>query len=706
MKKDITIFAICVITTCFTFVGYCQKPNPVIEPFDYKGIQLNDGRLQQQFEIVKNEYLRTSNDDLLIGFRKRANLPAPGKELGGWYSADSFNIFGQIIGGLSRMYAATGDKQCLEKVNSLVAEWAKTIDPNGFFYYTVKPNAPHYTYEKMVGGLLDAYVYCDNKQANECLSKITVWAIKNLDRKKVYAFNAGQGNTEWYTLSENLYRAWLITGDQKYLDFAREWEYTEYLDIFAKGGNIFDRWGDYHAYSHVNAVNGAGSAYMATGQEHYLKTLINAYDYFNTHQCFATGGFGPRERFKRNRAELIGSLCLDEHHFETQCGSWAAFKMCKYLLTYTGDARFGDWIERLVFNGIGATLPADADGSIQYWSNYNVYGASKKNSGVWSCCAGSRPQAVADYHDLIWFKDANNIYVNLYEPSTLKWKFADDTVTISQKGILEESQTIEFTISLAGKSEFGIYFRLPGWLKKPALAKVNGQSVELASNQKHWAVLKQTWNDGDKISLTLPMGITVNQIVAEKPYFLALSYGPVVLAVDCEKTPRLKNINWKDANEMIEISKSPLVLSPKSNPEIVLKPYYSFAAEEHYKLYIDPNSGIVHKPQFIGRWQKSSAFMYSNAADSIAKAVFEGTSIRWLGAKFDDAGKAEVSIDGTVVDIIDQYGPGRDLPFEWKHEGLEQGTHVISVRVLGQKNENSKNTYINVASFKPILQVK
>src|SRR5271169_6542776 len=80
----------------------------VLLPFDYKGVTLEDGFLKRQVEGVKAFYLAIPNDDLLHGFRKRAGKPAPGKELGGWYSADNFNIFGLLIGGLSRLYAATG----------------------------------------------------------------------------------------------------------------------------------------------------------------------------------------------------------------------------------------------------------------------------------------------------------------------------------------------------------------------------------------------------------------------------------------------------------------------------------------------------------------------------------------------------------------------------------------------------------------------
>ena len=80
-----------------------------MEPFDYKGVSLDGGPLRRQFDEIRAYYLRIPNDDLLKGFRLRANMPAPGADLGGWYTRDIFHIFGQILSGLSRMYAATGD---------------------------------------------------------------------------------------------------------------------------------------------------------------------------------------------------------------------------------------------------------------------------------------------------------------------------------------------------------------------------------------------------------------------------------------------------------------------------------------------------------------------------------------------------------------------------------------------------------------------
>ena len=138
----------------------------LIGPFDYRGVTLEPGPLRRQVDEVRRFYLAIPDDDLLKGFRTRAGLPAPGKDLGGWYSSDTFLVFGQIVSGLARLYASTGDIACRDKADHLLAEWTKCIEPDGYFYASRKPNAPHYIYDKMLWGLLDSYLYCGNREAS------------------------------------------------------------------------------------------------------------------------------------------------------------------------------------------------------------------------------------------------------------------------------------------------------------------------------------------------------------------------------------------------------------------------------------------------------------------------------------------------------------------------------------------------------------
>ena len=103
--------------------------------------------------------------------------------------------------------------------------------------------------------------------------------------------------------------------------------------------------------------------------------------------------------------------------------------------------------------------------------------------------------------------------------------------------------------------------------------------------------------------------------------------------------------------------------------------------------------------KYQGRWNNAGVFRFSNEVGATAEGTFEGTGVRWLGKRFNDAGNAEVTIDGTSVGVVNQYGPGRDLPFDWTRRGLAEGRHTIRLRILPEKPAHSTDRFINVAGF-------
>ncbi len=115
------------------------------------------GRSQRQARENHRLVLGLDEDALLRPFRVRAGLRAPGQELGGWYDTYAFApgaTFGQWMSALARYYAITGDAATRAKVQRLVRGYAATVDaPRSFYRHN---RFPAYTYDKLVGGLLDA----------------------------------------------------------------------------------------------------------------------------------------------------------------------------------------------------------------------------------------------------------------------------------------------------------------------------------------------------------------------------------------------------------------------------------------------------------------------------------------------------------------------------------------------------------------------
>ena len=455
-----------------------------LESFDYDGVSLGDSFLEKQYKTIKDFYMAIPDDSLLYGFRKRAGMYAPGESLGGWYKLGFFTNFGQILSGLSRFYKISSDKTVLEKLTNLLDQWSKTIDPNNFFFYTESPNAPHYIYDKMVGGLVDIYIYSGNEYAISCLDRITRWAEKNLDRTNEYAHNYANGSTEWYTLPENLYRAYVATGKERYKEFGDIFLYNDYFKFYHKKdfkGLMHaaeeSRYHRYHAYSHVNTLGSAAMAYYITGDSYYLQIIKNAYEMIVETQLFNSGGYGPCEAFVYPE-QKTETLYTEDFHFEVACASWGAFKLVRYLTEFTGSARYGYWSERIIYNGIGAALPMENDGNVMYYANYNIAGAVKEVCNPWSCCTGTYPIDVAEYHNQIYYKSNDGIFVNLFIPSEVNFTKDSNKIKLKQETEFPKEQKSKLYLKSSTPLKLDIGIRIPTWAAEGFMLKINGSRID------------------------------------------------------------------------------------------------------------------------------------------------------------------------------------------------------------------------------------
>jgi hypothetical protein len=446
------------------------------------------------------------------------------------------------------------------------------------------------------------YEYSDEKAALPLAEKITDWGVKNLDRTRTapVGFDISGFPPEWYTLCENLYRAWQLTGDPKYKTFGDLWRYEHYWGMFT--GKVPLNLQDYHAYSHANSLSSAAMTYAVTGEPGYLKTIVNAHDHFQQVQCYATGGYGPSEKLVKADGALGKSLEREANTFETPCGSWAVFKLGRYLLQFTGEARFGDWIEQILYNGIGAALPMGSGGKTFYYSDYTLGPEDRIGSArkvyYWDpfpCCSGTYIQAVADYHNIIYFKDQESLYVNLYVPSTVTWDHSGQEVRIEQETTYPESDTAVFAVQLQKSAPFNLKFRLPGW-SQGAEVQVNGNRFEAKAEPGTWVTVRRLWSAGDLVTVRIAMHARLIPIDREHPQRVAVGYGPLVLAQDArytmlpKKTPRDPDLTrWIRRREnSLEFH---LVEPPETSvfaPEWgAFLPFYQMTSGVPYRMYFD-----------------------------------------------------------------------------------------------------------------------
>lgn len=498
-----------------------------LEAFDYDGVRLLDSQWQRQFAAGRDYYLAIPDDDILHGCRAEAGLDAPGRPLGGWCGVNSNSVFGQWLSGMSRIARATGDDAIRAKAVRLFTEWAKTVGSDG------DPHMGHYPFDKLVCGLVDLGAYAGHEPADAVLGRVTEFAIRTFERPQLPLSDKNHNQhyyglpQEWYTLGENLFRAHQRTGDGRYRAFAEEWLYHAYWAKFETTASPPDAHG-LHAYSHTNAFSSAAMAYDVLGDVGYLTVARNGYDYLQRHQCYATGGYGPNERFMAPDGSLGRALDTRSDTCETSCGCWAGFKLARYLMQLTGEARYGDWIERLLYNAIGAALPITSPGRNFYYSDYRVGGGMKVfNWDTYTCCSGTYIQNIADYHNLIYFRDAEAIYVNLFLPSEVSWSHASGPVRLRQDTAYPDGETTTLTVTMSRPATFPVRFRVPGWARG-VTARVNGAPESITATPGQWATVSREWRSGDRVEITLPLGLRMEAVDEQHPDRVAVVRGPVV----------------------------------------------------------------------------------------------------------------------------------------------------------------------------------
>jgi hypothetical protein len=573
---------------------------PSLSQFGYGDVKLLKGPVREQFDRNHAFYLALDEDSLLKPFRQRAGVAAPGEEMGGWYSwaplADldkpgnngfaPGHSFGQYLSGLARDYAATGDPATQQKVHRLVSGFAPAITP----HFWDGNRFPAYTYDKISVGMIDAHQFAGDPQAFKAMdaaldSVMNYLPPRALSREEQYARPHTDDSFCWdepYTLPENFFLAWQRGAGERYKQMgARYLADSWYWDPLAAGENVLP---GKHAYSHVNAMSSAMQAYFVLGNEKYLRAARNGFNFVRA-QSFATGGWGPNEEFRKPGSGEIGESLTQTHSsFETPCGSYAHFKITRYLLRATKDSRYGDSMERVLYNCILGAKPIKADGYGFYYSDYNNDGSKFYHPYKWHCCTGTFSQVTADYGISSYFHDRDGVYVNLFVPSSVTWQRGSDRVILTQHTEYPYRPTTQIEVAPDKRATFAIFVRIPEWAGPKTTVAVNGRRAATSPTAGQFARIHRTWKKGDRIEVEFDMPTILQAVDPQHPKRMAVVHGPLALFAVGEIPANLRPQELAAAVQVAAGSAE--WQAAASTGTVMLRPFPAIG-DEHYRLYLE-----------------------------------------------------------------------------------------------------------------------
>lgn len=571
---------------------------PALRQFGYGEVELLPGPLHSQFKTNHEFYAALDEDRLLKPFRQRAGLPAPGDDMGGWYSWAPLDAldkpgnngfapghsFGQYLSALSRYYAATGLPSTRDKVHRIVQGFGPAITED----FWRENRFPAYTYDKISIGLLDAHTLTGAPDALAILNKTLDSVEKHLppgglSRAQQHERPHRDESFCWdepYTIPENAFIAWQRGAGQRYRDLgARFLADSWYYDPLAAGENVLP---GKHAYSHVNCLSSAMQAYFVLGDAKHLRAAQNGFEFLRTTQSFATGGWGPDENFRVPGSGEIGeSLTRTHSSFETPCGSYAHFKITRYLIRATKDSRYGDSMERVLYNCILGAKPIERDGHGFYYSDYNNDGSKFYHPFKWHCCTGTFAQVTADYGISAYFHDGNGVCVNLFVPSRVYWKRGGGRVTLTQRTHYPHAPETSIEVALDAPAAFPVYVRVPRWAGEKTRIAVNGKQFMAGAEPGKFATLHRTWENGDRIEIEFDMPTTLEAVDPQHPNLVAPVHGPLALfsvgdiPSDLRREDVLRVTRQGSEDRQVRTATGVLTLRP-----------FTAINDEHYRLYL------------------------------------------------------------------------------------------------------------------------
>ncbi len=504
----------------------------------------------------KNRLLVVDTEPLLAGYhQKPGSHPWIGEHVGKWMHAATL------------AWANTGDTALREKLDRVAAELISTQEPDGY----LGTYAPEQRFGLFKGadwdvwshkynliGLLTYYQYTGNEAALNACRKMGDLLIATFPAKKsilAAGTHVGMAATSVLEPVVLLYR---LTGDERYLNFARyivkSWDEPKGPAILKTllTEKQVNKTANGKAYEMLSNLVGLCELARVTGDRDMLQAVLNAWQDIVDKRLYITGSASQWEHFQTDH-ELRNDTAA---HIGETCVTVTWIQLNLQLLRLTGEAKFGDELERAFYNHLAAAQhPQGHD-----WCYYTALEGHKPYDKGITCCHSSGPRGMALVPQSSYLASRDALLVSTFETSSATLELGGQRVTVEQKSRFPRQGESVLTLRLAKPATFAVKIRAPAWA-----APV---TVESAGVQSGWAVLPaREWKDGDRIAVkfTLAPRLVIGEYTNAGR--ASLTWGPFVLACDQKQNPDLPA---PSALGLIE-SQPPFTLEPGDNLKFATK---------------------------------------------------------------------------------------------------------------------------------------
>ncbi len=341
-----------------------------------------------------------------------------------------------------------------------------------------------------------------------------------------------------------------------------------------------------HAVRALYLAAGALDVGLDKGDTALVEAVTNQYQATLARRTYITGAMGSH-----HRDEAFGDdfeLPHDRAYAET-CAAIGSVMVSWRLLLSSGDAAYGDVIERTLLNAVLAS-PRE-DGKAFFYSNtlhqrtpgspppVNVTSPRAQSSmrAPWfdvSCCPTNVARTLASAHLYFATRTSAGLQIHQYADLNATAQVAGENLTISVATGYPYSGEVTLTVQAAPNSPVEIALRVPAWAQAEATWSVEGDGLATTFRDGYLRVSGVVTTD-TRVALSLPMAPRVTRPDARIDDVrgqVAIERGPLVLALESVDLPDGIDTEDVEIDVTAPVESTPtgarITLRRRANPDV------------------------------------------------------------------------------------------------------------------------------------------
>ncbi len=532
-----------------------------LKPVPLSNVEITDGFFHEKLKVLRESTVkacmrkcyetgRIQNFDVASGRKK-------GKFMG--YRFNDSDVY-KMIEGAAYLLQVRRDRNLEKAVDTIIEKISAAQGKDGYLntYYTVvKPgerwrNVAHGHELYCAGHLIEAGIaYFRATGKRKLLDTAIRFADYILETFNDRGLKYPPGHEEIELALVKLAR---LTGGMKYLRLA------EFFVDQRGNGNGHKLYGEY-AQDHLpvreqkEAVGHAVRAMylysamadlLMEGVDHGLwSALSSLWKDVTERKMYITGGigsFGGNEGFTRP---------YDLPNDSAYCESCAAIGLAFWaerMFLLTGDMKYGNVLERVLYNGLLSGLSFSGD---RFFYRNPLASRGEIHRKEWyncACCPPNLLRYIASIGGRIYATGKQSLYVNLYISSVAEVSVGGRKLKVRMETKYPWEGKVELVLFPGEAMDFRLCLRIPDWAPWEWVKslRINGEKVSSYILSGSMLCIERKWAEGDRVEFgckILPRRVYADKRVWWDAGRAALMYGPLVYCLEaCDNGGRARNI--------------------------------------------------------------------------------------------------------------------------------------------------------------------